>query len=274
MKKIISLSLIVILITGLLVRCEKKGDPPALPPAESMNIDFSNFTAGKKSVFVTGSTAAAENANWTVAATVAGVWNSILLINLAVPVASFQKAVVNSPTYVDKKTWQWKYSVSVVGATYNARLVGTIRSSDVLWDMYVSKDGAGNFAEFKWYTGTTALDGKSGTWTINAGPADQNPLIQIDWTKPGSTVASVKYTYVKTSQSFTGSYIEYGLTTGTLNAYYNVHYYEPVKLKFVDVNIEWSTTVHNGHIKALDFFQDSNWHCWDENGNDIDCPAR
>ena len=40
---------------------------------------------------------------------------------------------------------------------------------------------------------------------------------------------------------------------------------------FKDVYIEWSTTNHNGHIKALHYYQDSNWHCWDGTGADVTC---
>ncbi|HVN58422.1 MAG TPA: hypothetical protein VMT63_09010 [Bacteroidales bacterium] len=267
MKKFTSLALLIMLSAGFFWGCQKKGDPPALPPAESMTIDFSNFTA-KKSALVAR---AVENTNWTVAATVAGVWNSILLLNLAIPVATFGKAVSYSPSYLDNKTWQWKYSIQSVGVTYNARLTGQIRATDVLWNMYVSKEGADAYSEFLWFTGTTASDGSSGQWTINESQANQVPMLQIDWTQNSGSVTTIKYTWVMTGQTFTGSYIEYGLTSNTLNAYYTIHAYVATKEKFVDVSIEWSTTTHNGRIKAVDFFQDELWHCWDGNGNDIDC---
>jgi len=274
MNKIYSLPAIVILICVLLTGCEKKGTPPSLPPAESMIIDFSNFVAARKSGLLINDPKAVENTNWTVAATVASVWNTILVLNIAVPVASFEKAVNTSPTYLDKKIWQWKYSVEVIGATYTARLTGQAGSSNVKWEMYISKSGVGSFAEFLWYEGTTALDGKSGTWTIKASQADQTPMLQIDWTKSGTEIGTVKYTYIKAGEAFKDSYIEYGLTSNSLNAYYNVYFWEPNKLKFTTVNIEWSTTVHNGRVKAPDYFQDSNWYCWDGNGNDIVCPAK
>jgi hypothetical protein len=274
MKKSLNIILIIILATFLFTGCEKKGDPPALPPAESMEIDFSDFIAGTKSATIATDSKGASsvnNTNWTVAATVAGVWNSILVLNLAVPVASFRLAVNNKPEYLDNKTWQWKYTAQVVGATYTARLTGQIRSTDVKWDMYITREGAGGFAEFKWFEGTTNLDGKSGQWILVQSQAQQVPMLQIDWTKDGSTVGSVKYTYIG-SGSFQNSYIEYGLTANSLDAYYNVHFYETNRAKFVDVNIEWSTTGHNGRVKAADYFLDSIWHCWDAGGNDITCP--
>ena len=277
MKKHYALSFTFILICGLFWSCEKKGSPPTLPPAESMTIDFSNFVSNLKSAPVNGllkSTLAVENTNWTVAATVAGWWNSILVINLAIPVAAFEIAANSSPTYLDNKTWQWKYSVPVLTATYTARLTGQVRSGDVKWEMYISKDGVGSFAEFLWYDGTTNSDGKKGTWTMKESQAEQVPMLQIDWFKSGTSIDSVKYTYVKSGVAFEGSYIKYGHSSNTLNAYYTVHYWEPIRSKMVDVNIEWSTALFNGRIKSVDYFQDTNWHCWDGNGNDIDCPTK
>ena len=31
------------------------------------------------------------------------------------------------------------------------------------------------------------------------------------------------------------------------------------------------STWHNGHIKANHYFQDSNWHCWNEVGDNVTC---
>ena len=98
-------------------------------------------------------------------------------------------------------------------------------------------------------------------------------MLQIDWQITGTDVGSVKYTYIKTGSPFKDSYIQYGLTTGAYNAFYEVHFYESTSyMRFVDVNIEWSTSGHNGRVKAQDYFGDTAWHCWDGNGNDITCP--
>lgn len=61
------------------------------------------------------------------------------------------------------------------------------------------------------------------------------------------------------------------MTTTTLNAYYKVHQNTGVSDIFNDVSIEWNTTNHNGHIKANHYFQDSNWHCWNEVGDNVTC---
>jgi hypothetical protein len=281
MKKLFSLLVITAIISGLFLGCEKKKDtPPSLPPVSSMSIDFSNFVAPTKGGIAQSevkSILVSDKSNWTLASTVAGVWNLILAINLAVPVSSFGVAVNKTPVYLDNKTWQWSYDFNVIGATFKARLTGQIRTTDVKWEMNISRDGIGAFNELLWFEGTSKLDGTSGQWILNHSQAFPEPMLQIDWTKAGTGIGNIKYTYIRekkddrTVDPFKSSFIEYGLTTSTLNAFYNVHQNTGASNVFNDVNIEWNTTGHNGHIKANYYFQDSNWHCWNEIGDNVTC---
>ena len=284
MKKLSSFSLVIALVALFFWGCEKKGTPPSLPPVGTFSIDFSDFLPGKKSAtidFQNKGIAAVENGNWTAASTIAGIWNLIIALNIVVPVASFNLAVNNTPVYLDNKKWEWKYNYLRIGATYKARLTGQIRSSDIKWEMYIAREGAGAFAEFLWFEGTSGLDGKSGQWILNHSQQFQEPMLQIDWTLNGGNIGSIKYTYIRdlkdnrTTDTFKDSYIEYGLTTNTLNAFFNVHLnITGTANDFEDVNIKWSTTVHNGQIQSLYYFQDAKWHCWDGNGNNTTCPAK
>jgi hypothetical protein len=263
MKKVCSLTLILFLFTAFFAGCKKdKGNPPVLPPQESMTIDFSNFATVKKSAEIVPGSKGTENSNWEYAATVAGVWKLIINTTLAVPVTAFKTAVDQTPTYLSEKTWQWSYSVTYLASTYKAKLTGFIRSSDVQWKMYITKDGTGGFADFLWFEGTSKTDGTGGQWILYQSVVSPDAILQIDWTKSTSAVENIKYTYVKNDQ-FKNSYIEYGLTTNALNAYYIIHYFNGVK--FSDVNVEWNTTTHNGHVKSVDYLGDPLWYCWDAN---------
>jgi hypothetical protein len=270
MKKLLSLGLILILFSGFLTSCKKdKGEPPVLPPQESMTIDFSNFASLKKSAAPAFDLKGTENSNWEFASGVAEVWRLIITTTLIVPVTSFKVAIDQDPAYLSVKTWQWSFSVSAANATYKARLTGQIGASEVTWKMYITKEGTGGFAEFVWFEGTSKLDGSSGTWTLNQSSQSPGAMLQIDWTKSGTSINSIKYTYVKNSDAFKTSTIEYGLTTGDLNAYYNVHYYNG--LKFSDVEVKWNTSSHNGRVKSVDYLGDANWHCWDSNKVNTQC---
>jgi len=140
-------------------------------------------------------------------------------------------------------------------------------------------EGVGGFGEFLWFEGTCDPEGDSGQWILNHSSQFPEPMLEIDWTRDSEKIGNIKYTYIReldndrVSEPFKNSYIEYGLTSNTLDAFYNVHFYESVVLKtFVDVNIEWSTTVYNGRVKAFHHYYDNEWHCWDGNGNDTSCP--
>jgi hypothetical protein len=278
MKNLFSILIAITLVGGLFWGCKKKGDPPVLPPSETMLIDFSEFVIPSKSSIIESNVRSVENSNWDLASSVAGLWNIILAAKLAVPVAAFQHAVDNQPVYLDNKKWEWSYSVSAIGSTYKARLTGQIRDTDIKWEMYIAKEGVGAFTEFLWFEGTTEPDGKSGQWILNHSQILKVPMLQIDWTLNGTSVGSIKYTYIMElnesgdPETFKGSYIEYGLTTNTLNAYYTVHLnITGIENDFEDVFIEWSTSAHNGRIKSGYFFQDELWHCWDGSGNNVDC---
>jgi hypothetical protein len=218
-----------------------------------------------------------ENSNWEFAALVTGYFRLIVASTVVVPVYAFKLAADQTPVWLEEKTWQWSYSATVLSVAYKARLVGQIRASDILWKLYITKEGTGGFAEFLWVEGTSTAT--SGQWTIYHSFTYQEKLLQIDWTKPASGTGTVKYTYVRdkndarVTDPFKNSYIEYGkTTTGTFDAYYNIHYYNGQA--FSDVNVEWSTTGFNGRVKCQLWFQDTpaGWHCWNGNLANITCP--
>jgi hypothetical protein len=276
MKKSLILVLSIFLVSGFFNSCKKdNGTAPKIPSPGTMTIDFSDFASGRKSSFI-GYPKNASDAvlsNWQFAATIANFWNLLLTVNLAVPVASFHKAIETKPSYSGANKWEWKFDVNVIGAVYKARLTGQIRDTVVKWEMFISKDGVGAYPEFLWFDGTSLPDGKRGQWILKHSQVYQEPMLQIDWTRADTAIASVKYTYIRdlndnrTTDKFKGSYIEYGLTNNELNAYFNIHFYESTILNdYTDVNIGWSTINHYGHVRAFYFFQDNVWHCWDSNG--------
>ena len=271
--KTTSAKILIILIFGILIfSCEKKETtttPPDIPPVESMKIDFGQL-AEIKSVDI-------STTNWSLAAGTVGFWSSIIGTTLVVPVSAFVASFDHQPTQIDNKTWQWQYDVTRFTSTYTARLVAKLQTDQVKWEMYISKIGINSFDEFLWFEGTSALDGNSGQWILYYSADFQDKLLQIDWQKDGENVGQVKYTYVREQNNqnapdmYFGSTLTYGLQNKELDAYVNVHVYSPVKTDFTDINIEWSTTNFNGHIKSDLYYNDTDWHCWDISGNDIDC---
>jgi hypothetical protein len=273
MKKLFSLLIITSVLLTMFTGCKKdKGDPPVLPPAESMTIDFTNFESGAKGDYSIYPTKGTQTSNWEFSAGVAMLWKSIIGTTLAVPVYSFKSAVNQKAVYLDDNTWQWSVDATVLNVTYKSRLTGQITSSNVVWKMYITREGTGGYTDFLWFEGTSRLDGTEGEWRLYESPQNSVEILKIDWSVTGDEIGMVKYTYTKAGNSFAGSYIEYGLTANDLNAYYTIHYYNSAFETFFDLDVEWSTTLHNGRVRCEEYYGTTDWYCWDGNYLNITCP--
>lgn len=287
MKKSLFLLLAFILVP-LFNGCDEsteEPDAPEIPPIETMVLDFSNFNNSDEQALLPyevngllkSDAEAATIKNWFSATLTVAFWQIALVLTLAVPVAAFTNSFNQTPNYLGDSKWEWSYNVSE-GGVYTVRMTGEIRTNDVKWELYVSKDGVGKFDEFMWFEGTSNLDGMAGSWTLNHSADHPNPVIQIDWKKSGNEIGEIKYTWVQDEKPNgqddpnEGAYLKYGLVDADLDAFYNVHAYSEDKHEMVDTDIEWSTTNKNGRIKAEHLYNDTEWHCWDTAGVDIVCP--
>lgn len=251
----------------------------ALPLYESMVIDFSDFTddtnSGKSATLVYDNKA--PNGNWFFSRIVVGVWNSALFTTLAIPVASFKSAFAHSPENLGDNKWQWTYSVDGFTSEYTARLTGEVTGEEVLWEMYITKIGIGSFEEFLWFSGSSAMDANSGYWLLNESAERPDAMLRIDWERSNDEIGNIRYTWVReldeqeNDDMFKDSYLEYGLQDGDFDAYFNAHAYDGNMQAFSDVRIEWSRETFVGRVRAFDYFEDEEWHCWDSVGDDIQC---
>jgi hypothetical protein len=250
---------------------------PDLPPYSSMVMDFEDFDDNQANAINNKSMAEGNN-HWLYSRAVVGVWNTALITTLAVPVASFKTAFSHKPVYQGNAKWQWAYTVEGFTSQYTARLTGELAGDEVVWEMYVTKNGIGAFDEFLWFSGKSQIDGQNGHWILNHSAAFPEDMLRIDWAIANEEIGNIKYTYVREldynrdPDTFKDSYINYGLQSGDLDAFYDVHAFNQNLNKFVDVNIEWNRTNYNGQVMAPDYFNDTNWHCWNGAGEDIDCP--
>jgi hypothetical protein len=260
MKRIIVLgaALILILLSFFVTSCKKdKSDisTPIAPSEESFVLNFSDFSNGKSSkTFV-------NKAN---AVIYVGVWNTLLAVNLATPIAAFKGTIKETVKLVEPNHWMWEYQTSLFGITFNSQLHAYYSDGKINWEMHISQDGA--YQDFVWFTGTSNVEQTNGSWTIYKSPADSQAYMTINWEKNSdNTVAFIKYENVLVNDANNGAYIEYGVNTNTdFNRYYNIVGTEASNY----ANIEWNSTSKNGRIKAPNSFRDDVWHYWDANGAD------
>ena len=263
-KKISLLFMLLLFSTTLFFSsCKKEevGEPPEIPPEGAFVMDFNSFKDNANKA------TDATYVNWTNSVFHVGVWNIILTVSLAVPVAVYVEALKQTPQHHSGKTWLWEYSVKVGLTNYTAQLYGIKGDNEITWEMYISQEGG--IQEFPWYTGTHNLDATEGKWIIRESLGKDNDLLQIDWTRNNTdSTYSIKYTNIVPGGAENGGYIAFSnQETGDLDAYYDIYN----KGKDELVEIEWNTDELFGRIRAPHIYSDEIWHCWNTDKEDTDC---
>lgn len=249
-----------------------QADPPDLLPTTTFVMDLDDFTGGGALAYVPQGGAqtllAGTTQNWSYAGLNVLVWNTILTVGLAVPVASFVAAVGQTPVKHTNNDWVWSYNFHVNQVLHLAELHGRVEGDEVVWGMYISKQDA--YEDFLWYSGVSKMDGTEGSWTIYKDPDDPSPLIRIDWHRnPDEGTWDIRYTNIIPEDAENGGYIFHGVANDlTYDAFYDIYN------KGLDnhTNIEWHRTTKAGRVLDENHFGDTDWHCWDGQLNDTQCP--
>jgi len=263
-----------VLLVGFVLTCSKDSTepqetPPALPPTNSFIMDFGSFPLNDgEPLAKTGNVLLQTRANWSWAALNVLVWNTVLFVNLAVPVAAFYASFQHDPYKEDDGSWSWSYGFTAQNNQYTAKLNCALYDNLAHWKMYISMDG--EFNEFLWYQGEGDLGYSHGTWTLYRDPADPVAYIGMEWNRnPQDGTGDIRYTNIKDEDPNKDSYIKYGTMTDSLyNAYYTIYH------KNLDnyTLIEWNRDSKAGRVSDKIHFQDDVWHCWDEMLYDTECP--
>lgn len=257
-----------VLFVTFMQSCEKEPiidtpltEAPSLPLEESFVMPFDGFEDNDTTK---------SFSNWVYAATNVVVWNIVLTINLAVPVASFHESFKHTPEYQGDNTWLWSYGFNAEGQHYTANLYGkTINPDEVEWRMLISQ--AGGFTDVEWYSGVTAIDNSYATWTINFNPYNPSTFIGIEYqANDGDGASTIRYTNQIPNVQENGGYIEYREALDPsmqFNRSYDVYKIEINNL----LDIDWNYINNEGRVKDPQKFQDNEWHCWDNRLMDVQC---
>lgn len=239
------------------------GTPPEVPPITTMVMDVENFTEGTTSAaFMEGRVK--SKLNWTGAAIQVGFWNTILALNIALPVAAFGASINEDPEFDrERGVWVWTYEHSFVGRTYTCELTGKIIEDQVEWNMYISEEEG--FQNVLWFTGMMKLDVSSGSWTVSRNGNDPREYLEIDWVKENEEIGSIRYELIEDGLEDKGSYIEYGrIAEGDYDVFYVVEIVSTQK----SANIEWNSETGVGRVE---YNNSGEYLCWDSNFDDVDC---
>lgn len=248
--KIASRSLLLVPCVALLLSaCDDtaapdENNPPALPPAATMQADFSVFESGG----VAGSPDVAGAAGpWFLSAAIAvGLAKTATFLTLALPSATFAAATSHSPVFSDG-AFHWTYSASQGINNFSANLSATPQGSEAIWEMRVtSNTHVPSLTEFLWFSGRATLDATSGEWHIfnAATPAESNEILSIDWSHTSATDRSLIITNVNTQSADNGDVLVFDVNG-------DIH-----TVRFTDfsvgteVHIQWNSVTSEGFIEA------------------------
>ncbi len=278
--KNLSIAFILLLSLSFFQSCQKDDTvttnevAPDLPPVESFVMPFAGFEDADTTGYAPGGDDGATVRtttfhNWFYSATHVVVWNTILTVNMAIPVAAFYESFNHDAQYEGNGVWLWAYNVTGAdGSVYEAKLYGELLTgAQVQWDMYISK--VGGFSDVHWYSGITGDD--SAQWTLNHLPNNPEAFLSIDYDKDnGNGAESIRYTNIIPGNPGNGGYIEFRKSTNTsaeFNRAYDILNAETNNL----LEINWNDPGKDGRVKDESHFGDTDWHCWDSNLQDIDC---
>lgn len=274
--KVFSLVIVLSAFSLLFLVCSKdtsepEEGPPAIPPTSAFIMDFTDFTSQDTTGSAFFKNLSVDEAlsfrNWGWAATNVFIWNTLLTVGLAVPVASYIEAFNHEAVKQPNGKWLWSYNFIVLGTMHTAELYGYKDGERVKWEMYISKHEF--YTRFLWYYGYANIQVTQGKWTLNNNPNKPDSLLSIVWERnPDNSTAQIKYKNVVPEGPENGGYIHYGITTNTpYDAFYAVYN------KGLDnlTNIEWSRATKEGRVSDFHHFQDTDWHCWGPNLEDVDC---
>jgi len=268
----ILLSLLLVSLVLLSTSCDKENvdNRPDLPPAESMLMDFDDFQSNPTPGIAPGTKGIVYTYdNFVHAYTNIAFWNAFTTVTLILPVSSYAYALQQDPVYTGDDTWEWKYSFNIMQLNYTATLTGKRLGNETFsMEMNISSTSIPG-VKFKYFDGVCRYDHTHAEWNLYKNVEGSTiKVLEVEWDKDFETEdASMKYTYVEQGMDETGSFIfwEYDADGTPYDASYTIDLSAGV------INVEWDTDTKAGRVMNPVFFEDSNWHCWNEELEDTEC---
>jgi hypothetical protein len=203
MKKVSCIVLAAFMLLGTIgctsfnpVGAEKEA--PNLPPESSMSIPSFAGTEGLAKEAIPETKIAFGLAFLTVT-----YWTVTVKLALLQPYALFAICHSTQPTPLpDNSGWVWNVSDN---KGFSAELTGRVANDQVQWTMSVS---GGTLSNFVWFTGTSVITGRQGSWTFYDTASGGTPSIRFDYTITDQQ-NTVKVTVIDERNAGKGSYLEW-----------------------------------------------------------------
>lgn len=243
----------------LLAACDTTETSPATaptpPPAAAFTFDTSSFPDDAR---------AASGPHFANAALRVGIVTGVIGIHLALPHLATDAVASVTPT-VENGVWLWNALRVVNGQPIRLRLSGTPAGQTVAWRMETA-GGTDPFATF--YTGTTALDGRSGSWRLfypDAPEGASDGVLSATFNVPTDTRRTLGFA-IPDGRDGAGSEVDY-VADGDSRRFDWTR--QPEGIRTV---VAWNEPTGAGWIEADDY-NGGGRACWDSDRQDSPCTA-
>jgi hypothetical protein len=178
---------------------------------------------------------------------------------LVEPVILFKMCHSTRPSPLpDNSGWVWSVSNN---NGFSAELTGRVENDQVQWSMSVS---GGTLSDFVWFTGTSTITGREGSWTFYDTANGGTPSIAFSY-QVTDVKNSVRVTVVDQRSAGIGSYLEW-VEQGTAMSF--EAFGSEKNEKFI---IAWDKVTEAGSIENLVTTEKYCWDTKENNHQDIAC---
>ncbi len=277
--RIFSLSLAIVLATVSIGCSEQPLRPeddskesPPLPPAESMQFDFSYFE--RDSRFPTdpktalGDESSAAGFNWLNAAVRVAYINVAIATAFAPPALAWHAALSVDPIIEEDGTFLWTYYwKEAPGHTVQIDLRGRIEGVTIHWNLRVTDDAADPpLDEFVWFYGESNITANSGYWIFHdLDEGTEVEVARIDWDYNAPLDRELVFENIDVASNDYGDRLTYRVD-GTI---FSITFFDASKDLLSDIT--WNRQTGTGSLLVPDY-NDGERACWDEQQDDTTCP--
>lgn len=237
------------------------GQPPELPGAESMSVDFDFFQSSGAAALAGPAQQTTPEANWLAAALSVTAANISVAVHTFVPRAIWAAALSQTPTLEDGQ-WHWRFDATHAQETFQSHVVGYEDDGDRVFEVRISSSAA-QLDDFLLFTGTAPVGGTSGTWSFN----DINgggTVADVDWSHPETDQWIL--TFSALAGDGQGDVLEYDVDGSARSVSFED------ASESTEVVVEWDATTNVGSIVAPNF-NGGVRACWDTNLANTACPS-
>ncbi len=244
---------------------------PALPPAESMQFDFSFFDQnpgpGGELNGVQAAGRIMSRDNWINAALRVALIDVAVNLALAPPRLAFLAALSEEPELQPDGSFLWVYTwTNQAEEAFEIRLRGRIEGDHVAWRLAVRSLDAGSEADpLVWFWGESNFANNSGFWIFHdLETREEVEAARIDWSIPAEDQRLAVFENIHEGHEGFGDTLSYSEE----GAIVLVQFYDASE----DLNAEitWDKVTRAGSL-MVPGYNEGERACWDEYLDDLDC---